>query len=84
MTDPTTGLMAVRRETLKALDLDPVGWKIVLELVAKARGARLSEVPIIFADRELGDSKQSLRVAWHYLKHCLRLNRHRYFGGTAR
>ncbi len=78
MTDPTTGFMAVRRQTVQGLDLDPVGWKIVLEVVVKARGARLAEVPIIFADRELGSSKQSLRVAWQYLKHCLRLYRDRY------
>jgi len=78
MTDPTTGFMAVRRETVEGLDLDPVGWKIVLEVVVKARGARLAEVPIIFADRELGSSKQSLRVAWLYLKHCFRLYRYRY------
>jgi dolichol-phosphate mannosyltransferase len=82
MTDPTTGFMAVRRDLVEKLELDPVGWKIVLEVVVKARGARLAEVPIVFGDRELGESKQSLRVAWQYLAHCYRLYRYRLKSGT--
>jgi dolichol-phosphate mannosyltransferase len=78
MTDPTTGFMAVRGDLVTKLDLDPVGWKIVLEVVAKAPEARLAEVPIIFGDRQLGQSKQSLRVAWQYFDHLLRLYRYRY------
>jgi dolichol-phosphate mannosyltransferase len=77
MTDPTTGYMAVRRSLLDGLELDPVGWKIVLEVVVKAESARMVEVPIIFADRELDESKQSLRVAGEYFEHCLKLYRFR-------
>jgi dolichol-phosphate mannosyltransferase len=78
MTDPTTGFMAVRRDLVQRLELDPVGWKIVLEVVVKAGSARLAEVPIIFENREMGKSKQSLRVLWQYLAHCYRLYRFRY------
>lgn len=78
MTDPTTGFMAVRRSLLGALHLDPVGWKIVLETVVKAAPVRVAEVPIIFADRELGESKQSLRVFLSYLVHLGKLYTHRY------
>ena len=51
MTDPTTGFMAIRRSLFEKLTLDPVGWKIVLETVVKARPTRLAEVPIVFTDR---------------------------------
>jgi dolichol-phosphate mannosyltransferase len=78
MTDPTTGFMAVRRELLPNMDLDPIGWKIVLEVVVKAGPVRLKEVPIIFSDREYGQSKQSLSVLGEYLKHCYKLYRFRY------
>jgi dolichol-phosphate mannosyltransferase len=77
MTDPTTGFMGIRRELLKDLELDPVGWKIVLEIVVKAAPARLMEVPIVFRDRQAGKSKMSLGVQWSYIRHLSRLYRYR-------
>ncbi|MET0388675.1 MAG: glycosyltransferase, partial [Polyangiales bacterium] len=73
MTDPTTGFLAARRSLLERLKLDPVGWKIVLEIVVKASPVRVAEVPIIFVDRELGVSKQSLGVFVEYLAHLAKL-----------
>ena len=78
MTDPTTGFLAARRNLLERLDLDPVGWKIVLEIVVKAAPVRVAEVPIIFVDRELGQSKQSLGVFGEYLAHLGKLYAYRY------
>jgi putative flippase GtrA len=78
MTDPTTGLMAVRKSLLQGLSLDPVGWKIVLEIVVKSAPSRVAEVPILFEDRELGQSKQSLQVFLQYAEHLLKLYAHRY------
>ena len=78
MTDPTTGLMALRKSLLSGLMLDPVGWKIVLEIVVKAAPARVAEVPIVFEDRELGESKQSLRVFMQYALHVAKLYAFRY------
>lgn len=78
MTDPTTGFLAARRTLLEKLDLDPVGWKIVLEIVVKAAPVRVAEVPIIFVDRELGVSKQSLGVFGEYLAHLGKLYAFRY------
>ena len=77
LSDPTTGMMALRRDLLTELDLDPVGWKIVLEVVVKSAPRRVLEVPIVFGPRLEGDSKQSLVVFWHYLRHCVRLYRYR-------
>jgi dolichol-phosphate mannosyltransferase len=78
MTDPTTGLVAVRRSLLEGLALDPVGWKIVLELVVKAHPARLAEVPIVFTDRVHGESKQSLGVLADYVHHLYKLYQFRF------
>jgi dolichol-phosphate mannosyltransferase len=78
MTDPTTGFLAARRGLLDRLELDPVGWKIVLEIVVKAAPVRVAEVPIIFVDRELGVSKQSLGVFGEYLAHLAKLYGFRY------
>jgi len=77
LADPTSGFMAARRELVSKLDLDPLGWKIVLELVVKAGPARLREVPITFTDRVHGASKLGLRAQVDYLRHVGRLHAHR-------
>lgn len=77
LTDPTSGFMAIRKELLDDLDLDPVGWKIVLEIVVKAQPRPVAEVPILFDPRRAGHSKQSPRVFLEYLLHCWRLRHYR-------
>ena len=59
------------------LTLDPLGWKIVLEVVVKTR-ARVTDVPIVFADREEGESKLGLKAQVDYLRHLGRLYAFRY------
>lgn len=78
--DPTSGFMAARRDLLEELHLEPVGFKIVLEVLARARGARVEEVPIAFTDRRFGRSKMSGGVLLKYLRHLGRLYRFRYLG----
>lgn len=77
MTDPTSGFMAIRRSLLDGLELDPVGWKIVLEIVVKSATDRLVEVPITFNDRQRGHSKMSLKEQWNYIRHLYRLYRYK-------
>ena len=77
MSDPTSGFMAIRRTFLQGIKLNPVGWKIVLEIVVKAETNRLMEVPITFNDRALGESKMSVKEQWNYIKHLYRLYRYK-------
>lgn len=83
LSDPTSGLMAVRRSLLTDLDLDPIGWKIVLEVVVKAAPRPFVEVPIIFGPRLAGRSKQNLNVYWQYLRHCIKLYAYSRRGSNA-
>jgi dolichol-phosphate mannosyltransferase len=69
--------MAVRKSILEGVNLDPLGWKIVLEVVVKTR-ARVMDVPIVFADREEGESKLGLKAQVDYLRHLGRLYAFRY------
>jgi dolichol-phosphate mannosyltransferase len=78
MSDPTSGFMGIQRHLLDGLELNPVGYKIVLEIVVKTATDRLVEVPIVFRDRELGESKMSLKEQWNYIKHLKRLYRHKF------
>jgi dolichol-phosphate mannosyltransferase len=66
--DLTGGFKCFRREVLQAIDLDSVrsqGYAFQVELTYRAvqAGFRVVEVPIVFRDRQRGQSKMSWRIA---------------------
>lgn len=72
--DPMSGFFAMRRDDfLKADQLNPVGYKIALELIVKCNLDNVAEVPIHFANRIYGESKLSLREQLKYIRHLRRL-----------
>jgi len=74
LSDPMSGFFAIRRETLeKAVKLNPLGYKIALELFVKCGCQRPGEVPIEFSSRRSGESKASLRQGLLYLRHLTSL-----------
>lgn len=76
VTDPMAGFFALRQETFKNADpLDPIGYKIGLELMCRCRCSHVAEVPIAFANRTRGESKLSLDQQARYLVHLSRLYR---------
>lgn len=77
LSDPTSGFMAIRKSILDGIKLDPVGWKIVLEVIVKTN-PRLIEIPIIFANRKEGKSKLGLKAQIDYLRHLWRLYCYKY------
>jgi dolichol-phosphate mannosyltransferase len=65
--DPTGGFKCFRRAVLERLSLDaitPRGYAFQIETTyrAKRAGFRVVEIPIVFADREVGHSKMSRAV----------------------
>jgi len=65
--DPTGGFKCFRRDVLEELDLDgitPRGYAFQIETTyrVKQAGRRVVEIPITFADREVGRSKMSRAV----------------------
>jgi dolichol-phosphate mannosyltransferase len=80
--DPMSGFMVLRKADFdRAADLNPVGYKIGLELIVKCGFENVGEVPIHFQDRVLGESKLTFREQLKYLKHLRRLYIHKF--GTA-
>lgn len=77
LSDPTSGFMAVRKRILDGVDIDPLGWKIVLEIAVKTR-AKIKEIPILFSERTSGKSKLGIRAQFDYLHHLWRLYCFRY------
>ncbi|MEM1211192.1 MAG: glycosyltransferase family 2 protein [Planctomycetota bacterium] len=74
LSDPMAGFFAFRRSLLQQAEpLSPVGYKIGLEVLVKARCTRAGEVPIHFTDRVHGESKLSLTEQLKYLQHLRRL-----------
>lgn len=67
VTDPTSGLFMFRREALKDADLKPIGWKIMVEVLAMCTYNSIIEIPYTFQDRESGESKLSGKVTFEYL-----------------
>jgi dolichol-phosphate mannosyltransferase len=72
--DPMAGFFALRRTTFGAArSLDPIGYKIGLELLVKTGCRSVKEVPIAFANRLHGTSKLTLKEQVNYLRHLKRL-----------
>lgn len=77
--DPMSGFFAIYRETfLNADPLNPIGYKIGLEVLVKGGCKTTREIPIHFSDRKHGESKLNLREQLHYLLHLRRLFVYKY------
>jgi dolichol-phosphate mannosyltransferase len=72
--DPMSGFFLFRREVIDGTELKPVGYKILLEVLARGRTSRVAEVPYTFRERELGESKLDFGEQISYLKHVLKLS----------
>ena len=79
--DITSGYFLVRREALEGVTLDPIGFKIGLEVVAKAHYGRAIEIPYVFTDRIVGESKLNQKEIINYLKQLRKLYAARMFPG---
>ncbi len=77
--DITSGFLLVRREALVGVALDPIGFKIGLEVAAKAKYGKFVEVPYVFTDRVVGESKLNGKEITNYLRQLRRLYEGRFF-----
>lgn len=79
LTDPMSGFFALHRRTWeRSAKLDPIGYKIALELFIKGGCTQPAEVPITFGTRQAGQSKLSLGEQIKYLQHLARLYRFKF------
>jgi dolichol-phosphate mannosyltransferase len=65
--DVTSGFFMVKRAAIEGIKINPIGYKILLEILAKGKFQKAVEVPIIFADRTGSKSKMGLRATGEYL-----------------
>ncbi len=68
ISDPTSGLFMFRWEVIDGAELKPIGWKIMVEVLAMGNYDRVIEIPYKFQARPAGESKLSSRVTMEYLE----------------
>jgi len=77
--DPMSGFFCLSRTVLdRARPLNPIGYKIGLEIIVKADCRNVGEAPIHFAQRKRGQSKLTLREQFNYLRHLKALADFKY------
>ncbi len=73
VTDPMSGYFMIRRSAIEGVELNPLGYKILIEVLARGNVPWVGEVPYVFSERALGGSKATAGVYLDYLRHLLRL-----------
>ena len=73
VTDPMSGYFMVRRSAIAGHTLNPVGYKILLEVIGRGRVGDITEVGYVFQEREAGESKVTWKQYLEYLGHLVRL-----------
>jgi dolichol-phosphate mannosyltransferase len=74
--DPVSGFFAFRRHIIQGLKFDALGYKMLLELLVKTKGARVKEVPYTFTNRRAGTSKLGASVMLDYIRAVWHLYRY--------
>lgn len=77
--DPMSGFFFLKKDLIENVELSPKGFKIGLEILVRSKCKKVKEVPIMFRDREHGESKLSSNVIVDYLIHVAKLYRHKMF-----
>jgi dolichol-phosphate mannosyltransferase len=73
ITDPLGGYFIVRRSAIQGVELHPVGYKILLEILIRCNWRVVREVPYRFQPRQHGASKANLRQGLWFLRHLMTL-----------
>ncbi|MFQ5807342.1 MAG: polyprenol monophosphomannose synthase [Phycisphaerae bacterium] len=71
--DTMSGFFCVRRHDVELDRLQPMGYKIALELIVRHGWRNVVEIPITFSDRAAGETKLNVAEQLRYLRHLWRL-----------
>lgn len=73
VSDPMSGFFMVRRSAIAERFLDPVGYKILIEVLGRGDISWIGEVGYVFQEREQGQSKVTWKQYLEYLQHLGKL-----------
>lgn len=73
--DPVSGFALYKKEIFErqSSKLDPIGYKLLLEILVKSQELTVTEIPITFLERKNGQSKLNLDEIINFIKLCWRL-----------
>lgn len=73
--DPASGFFAFKKDIINEIKLKPIGFKILLEILAKSKMKKenIFEIPFNFSDRIKGKSKFNFKQTKIAFKHLLKL-----------
>ncbi|MBD2447263.1 glycosyltransferase [Nostoc sp. FACHB-152] len=73
VSDPMSGYFMVRRSAIANVTLNPVGYKILLEVIGRGEVGKITEVGYVFCERKEGESKVTWKQYVEYIHHLIRL-----------
>lgn len=73
ISDCTSGYFGINYTAVQGVKLEPIGWKILMEILVRGKYHTVHEIPYSFAARDLGESKMNWQEQLNYLKHIARL-----------
>ncbi|MBF2018057.1 MAG: glycosyltransferase [Rivularia sp. T60_A2020_040] len=73
VSDPMSGYFMVRRNCVENITFNPIGYKILLEILGRGRVDKIAEIGYVFCERQDGESKVSWKHYLDYIRHLLRL-----------
>ena len=78
LSDPMSGYFMLKRSVIAGKALNPTGYKILIEVLARGSVGKISEIGYVFRERQEGQSKVSTTIYLQYLQHLLRLRMARF------
>ena len=73
--DPMSGYFVMKRSVIESAVLKPLGYKILLEVLARGEYQTIQEIPYVFEERRMGKSKLGPKQCLDLLIHLWRLSR---------
>ena len=72
--DIQSGFFAIRKEVIDGVALNPIGYKILLEILIIGNYKNIKEIGYKFSKRESGDSKLGIKTIVDYINHLIHLS----------
>ncbi len=71
--DSMSGFFAFKKNIIKELNFDALGYKFLLEILVKTKGINIKEIPYTFENRKFGSSKLDSSIIIDYFRSVWKL-----------
>ena len=66
--DSMSGFFALKKNLIRNLSFEAIGYKILLEILVKTKGVKVKEIPFVFKNRQEGASKFKFSLINDYFR----------------